>query len=153
SGKQTSSTFTTPTWRNLYKSTIELYPVDEVSEFQTMMAIPIAIIFVLSVSACSILVSKCKKNSSTEKQLQNLAKKKLFERKARKKHRRKMERRKKRLEKKRKLQIKVDKVLHKLEERRIKRRERNRILEIERKEALKELEAAESEDHVSIEMF
>ncbi|XP_061173278.1 uncharacterized protein LOC133182445 [Saccostrea echinata] len=152
-GNITSSTFKTITRRDLYiKPAIELYPVGKVSKFQTVMAIPIAIIFVLSVSACSILVSKCKKNSSTEKQLQNLAKKKLFERQARKKHRRKMERRKKRQEKKNKLQIKVDKALHRMEERRIKRRERKRLLDMERKEALKELEIAENPDHVSIEM-
>lgn len=67
---------------------------------------------------------------TAEKQLQNLAKKKLFERQARKKHRRKLERNRRRSEKKAKLQVKVDKALQKLEERQRIRKERKRLLQL-----------------------
>ena len=68
-------------------------------------------------------------NSSAEKQLQNLAKKKMYERSAKKKHRRKLERRKRRQEKKAKLQVKVDKALQKMEERQRRRKEKKQLLE------------------------
>lgn len=112
------------------KPKIELHPVVRLTQGQVVLVFPIAVAIVVVVSACSVLMSKCKKNSSTEKQLQNLAKKKLFERQARKKHRRKLERNRRRSEKKAKLQVKVDKALQKLEERQRIRKERKRLLQL-----------------------
>ncbi|XP_022330475.2 uncharacterized protein LOC111128862 [Crassostrea virginica] len=104
-------------------------PVVHITKEQVIMVFPIAVAIVVGVSACSILMSKCKKDSSTEKQLQNLAKKKMYERSAKKKHRRKLERRKRRQEKKAKLQVKVDKALQKMEERQRRRKEKKQLLE------------------------
>lgn len=90
-----------------------------------------------------------------EKQLQNLANEKLLERRARKRHRRKIEKRKRRQEKKDKLQVKVDKALQKMEQRQEKRRQRKLLLEEERRQAEKMVDAEQvmDEDQISIEMW
>lgn len=133
------------------KPPIELHPVVRLTRNQVVLVLPIAVAIVVVVSACSVLMSKCKKNSSTEKQLQNLAKKKLFERQARKKHRRKLERNRRRTEKKAKLQVKVDRALQKMEERQRIRRER-KLLQLGENQADGACGNTEDLNHVTAEI-
>lgn len=88
---------------------------------------------------------------TAEKQLQNLAKKKLFERQARKKHRRKLERNRRRSEKKAKLQVKVDKALQKLEERQRIRKER-KLLQLGENHAEGACGNTDDLNHVTVEI-
>lgn len=90
---------------------------------------------------------------TAEKQLQNLAKKKLFERQARKKHRRKLERNRRRSEKKAKLQVKVDKALQKMEERQRIRKERKRLLQLGENHAEGACGNTDDLNHVTVEIW
>lgn len=89
---------------------------------------------------------------TAEKQLQNLAKKKLFERQARKKHRLKLERNRRRSEKNDRLQVKVDKALQKMEERQRIRKEKKRLLQLGENQADGACGNTDDLNHVTVEI-
>lgn len=154
SNSESGETITTsiPSEFTTKKPKIELHPVVRLTQNQVVLVLPIAVAIVVVVSACSVLMSKCKKNSSTEKQLQNLAKKKLFERQARKKHRLKLERNRRRSEKKDRLQVKVDKALQKMEERQRIRKEKKRLLQLGENQADGACGNTDDLNHVTVEI-